>query len=116
MLHLRRTFRRFCGSPKGIRIPVSALRGRRPRPLDDGAAMVQDLPTFGWPLQSVATVGPLQSAATEHNAAREGFEPSHAGSEPAVLPLDDLASRLGTQWIILCPCEGCQSAGRGASA
>jgi hypothetical protein len=24
-------------SPKGIRIPVSALRGRRPRPLDDGA-------------------------------------------------------------------------------
>src|SRR5215469_18506656 len=27
-------------------------------------------------------------------AAREGFEPSHAGSEPAVLPLDDLALRL----------------------
>src|ERR1017187_8082560 len=25
------------GSPKGIRIPVSALRGRRPWPLDDGA-------------------------------------------------------------------------------
>ncbi len=28
------------GSPKGIRIPVSALRGRRPRPLDDGAMWV----------------------------------------------------------------------------
>ena len=23
--------------PRGIRIPVSGLRGRRPRPLDDGA-------------------------------------------------------------------------------
>lgn len=29
---------RICsGSPKGIRTPVSGLRGRRPRPLDDGA-------------------------------------------------------------------------------
>ncbi len=26
------------GGPRGIRIPVSALRGPRPRPLDDGAA------------------------------------------------------------------------------
>ncbi len=26
------------GGPKGIRIPVCALKGRRPSPLDDGAA------------------------------------------------------------------------------
>ncbi len=27
------------GGPRGIRIPVSALRGPRPRPLDDGAGL-----------------------------------------------------------------------------
>jgi hypothetical protein len=32
-----RSLRSMRRSPKGIRIPVSALRGRRPRPLDDGA-------------------------------------------------------------------------------
>jgi hypothetical protein len=43
-------------SPKGIRIPVSALRGRRPRPLDDGAKN--------------------RMARVEKLAAREGLEPS----------------------------------------
>ncbi len=28
------------GGPKGIRIPVCALKGRRPSPLDDGASSV----------------------------------------------------------------------------
>ena len=32
-----KTPRAVCGSPEQIRTAVSALRGRRPRPLDDGA-------------------------------------------------------------------------------
>jgi hypothetical protein len=48
------------GSPKGNRTPVSAVRGRYPRPLDDGTL-----------------------------AGGEGFEPSLTGPEPVVLPLND---------------------------
>jgi len=34
----------FCGSPSGIRTRVTAVRGQRPRPLDDGAV---DAPGHG---------------------------------------------------------------------
>jgi hypothetical protein len=32
----------YAGSPKGNRTPVSAVRGRHPRPLDDGAIWQPD--------------------------------------------------------------------------
>ena len=50
------------GGPKGSRTPATGVRGRRPRPLDDG---------------------------TTNMAGGLGFEPRLAGPEPAVLPLDD---------------------------
>ena len=49
------------GSPNGTRTRVTGVRGRRPRPLDDGTKM----------------------------AGGQGFEPWFAGPEPAVLPLND---------------------------
>ena len=57
----RLTLLKFYGSPKGNRTPVFAVRGRYPRPLDDGTVL----------------------------AGGEGFEPSLTGPEPAVLPLND---------------------------
>ena len=51
----------FPGSPNGTRTRVTGVRGRRPRPLDDGTIM----------------------------AGGQGFEPWFAGPEPAVLPLND---------------------------
>lgn len=53
---------RFSGSSDGNRTRVSALRGRRPRPLDYGAMKL---------------------------AGEEGFEPSQSDPESDVLPLDD---------------------------
>ena len=47
---------------RGFEPPISALRGRRPKPLDDQAKM----------------------------AGVEGVEPSHTAPETAVLPLDDI--------------------------
>ncbi len=51
----------FPGSPNGTRTRVTGVRGRRPRPLDDGTIV----------------------------AGGQGFEPWFAGPEPAVLPLND---------------------------
>ena len=51
----------FNGSPNGNRTRVTGVRGRRPRPLDDGTIM----------------------------AGGKGLEPLFAGPEPAVLPLND---------------------------
>ena len=34
--HAQEKIGREFGAPKGIRIPVFALKGQRPRPLDDG--------------------------------------------------------------------------------
>ena len=48
-------------APTGFEPAISALRGRRPKPLDDGATL----------------------------AGVEGVEPSHTVPETAVLPLDD---------------------------
>ena len=48
-------------APTGFEPAISALRGRRPKPLDDGAML----------------------------AGVEGVEPSHTVPETAVLPLDD---------------------------
>ena len=50
-------------------------------------------------------------------AAREGFEPSHAGSEPAVLPLDDLASRFANAVHYTMPLRAVSTRGtRGTNA
>lgn len=54
------------GSPKGSRTPVSALRGRRPRPLDDGTIKM---------------------------AAEQGFEPWRTDPESVVLPLHHSAAQ-----------------------
>ena len=59
---------KFLVAPKGFEPSTSALRGRRPKPLDDGA-------TFGAVVIVMAGV--------------EGVEPSHTAPETAVLPLDD---------------------------
>ena len=48
-------------APTRFELAISALRGRRPKPLDDGAKV----------------------------AGVEGVEPSHTEPESAVLPLDD---------------------------
>ena len=53
----------LCGSPEQIRTAVTALRGRRPRPLDDGAD------------------------ACVLRARGGGLEPPKTGPEPAVLPI-----------------------------
>ena len=43
-------------APKGIRIPVNGLKGRRPRPLDDGGADDDiEYILFGMPTTSAAT-------------------------------------------------------------
>ena len=57
----------FLVAPTGFEPATSALRGRRPKPLDDGA-----ISAFG-----------------EKMAGVEGVEPSHTAPETAVLPLDD---------------------------
>ena len=54
------------GSPDRIRTGVTGLRGRRPRPLDDGANKAESYRTL---------------------ARGEGLEPSTTGPEPAVLPI-----------------------------
>ena len=66
-------FRIFMVAPKGFEPSTSALRGRRPKPLDDGA-------TFGAVVIVMAGV--------------EGVEPSHTAPETAVLPLDDTPTSL----------------------
>ena len=58
----------FLVAPTGFEPATSALRGRRPKPLDDGA-------TYFAHLEKMAGV--------------EGVEPSHAEPESGVLPLDD---------------------------
>ena len=63
----------FPGSPNGTRTRVTGVRGRRPRPLDDGTIV----------------------------AGGQGFEPWFAGPEPAVLPLNDPPVALGTIFPIL---------------
>jgi hypothetical protein len=55
------------GSPKGIRTPVSAVRGRHPRPLDDRAI--------------------------KNMAAGQGFEPWRTDPESVVLPLHHPAAK-----------------------
>ena len=61
----------FPGSPERIRTAVSALRGRRPRPLDDGART------------SDSTTVPV----TVEPARGGGIEPPITGPEPVVLPI-----------------------------
>lgn len=64
-------------SPEQIRTAVTALRGRRPRPLDDGAKQ-------RFQHESVGQIGvqpPLQPARGG------GLEPPITGSEPVVLPI-----------------------------
>ena len=56
----------FFSSPERVRTAVSGLRGRRPRPLDDGTRLGRLMPTL---------------------ARGEGLEPSITGPEPAVLPI-----------------------------
>lgn len=58
-------------TPEQIRTAVSALRGRRPRPLDECAM-------YGW-----------FPAGAREQAGGGGFEPPLPGPEPGVLPLDD---------------------------
>ena len=68
--------RKFLVAPTGFEPATSALRGRRPKPLDDGAT---------YALRKMAGV--------------EGVEPSHTAPETAVLPLDD------TPTTLLRPCR-----------
>ena len=58
----------FLVAPTGFEPATSALRGRRPKPLDDGATYVRRC-------VEMAGVG--------------GVEPPHTAPETAVLPLDD---------------------------
>ena len=60
-------------APTGFEPATSALRGRRPKPLDDGAT---------W----------CAVQYTVKMAGVEGVEPSHTAPETAVLPLDDTPS------------------------
>ena len=61
----------FLVAPTGFEPATSALRGRRPKPLDDGA-------TYVMRCRKMAGVG--------------GVEPPHTAPETAVLPLDDTPS------------------------
>ena len=61
----------FLVAPTGFEPATSALRGRRPKPLDDGATYVRRC-------IEMAGVG--------------GVEPPHTAPETAVLPLDDTPS------------------------
>ena len=61
----------FLVAPTGFEPATSALRGRRPKPLDDGA-------TYVLRCRKMAGVG--------------GVEPPHTAPETAVLPLDDTPS------------------------
>ena len=75
----------FLVAPKGFEPSTSALRGRRPKPLDDGAT---------W----------CAVQYTVKMAGVEGVEPSHTAPETAVLPLDDTPT--------YCRCVSCCSARR----
>ena len=65
----------FLVAPTGFEPATSALRGRRPKPLDDGA-----------------TCQRCALQCTVKMAGVEGVEPSHTVPETAVLPLDDTPS------------------------
>ena len=68
-------------APTGFEPATSALRGRRPKPLDDGAtlcALLVYMKSLSCLLLFLAGV--------------EGVEPSHTAPETAVLPLDDTPS------------------------
>ncbi len=63
-------------APKGFEPSTSALRGRRPKPLDDGATCDALLHSIRLPIKrQVAGVA--------------GVEPTHMAPETTVLPLDD---------------------------
>ena len=70
----------FGGSPKGNRTPVFAVRGRYPRPLDDGT--VDKIAARFY----ITRLPPLSN---EKMAGGRGFEPRLMGPEPIVLPLND---------------------------
>ena len=68
-----RAARKFLVAPTGFEPATSALRGRRPKPLDDGSTKCH---------------------ARKKMAGVEGVEPSHTAPETAVLPLDDTPTEL----------------------
>ena len=72
-------------APKGFEPSTSALRGRRPKPLDDGATWWFDMRRNRL---RIVNVRGLRSQV----AGVEGVEPSHTAPETAVLPLDDTPS------------------------
>ncbi len=63
-------------APTGFEPATSALRGRRPKPLDDGAI-------------SIALVHSNRPPEKRQVAGVAGVEPTHMAPETTVLPLDD---------------------------
>src|ERR1700733_5229225 len=85
--------RAFCGqrhpqrSPEGIRTLATALRGRRPRPLDDGARTC-----FLLPIELGKRAELYQKSSSTHpdgigSAGVPGLEPRLTGPEPVGLPI-----------------------------
>lgn len=85
-------------APTGFEPATSALRGRRPKPLDDGAT-----------LSALASIHEMPSRTPKRlkMAGVEGVEPSHTAPETAVLPLDDTpvalrASKSASRYLTGC--------------
>lgn len=80
-----------CGSPERIRTAVTALRGRRPRPLDDGAGTFP--PGTGSGTRdpegpgSAGRLGRPGGRPRSTLARGGGLEPPITGPEPVVLPI-----------------------------
>ncbi len=73
----------WCGGPNGTRTRVTDVRGRRPRPLDDGTV------SYGSPLSQGKGWSSSPASGQGIVAGERGFEPLQADPESAVLPLDD---------------------------
>jgi hypothetical protein len=60
---MKEAFALLIGSPKGSRTPVSAVRGRHPWPLDDGALLAADQGFEPWRTDPESVVLPLHQSA-----------------------------------------------------
>ena len=91
-----RGFFKFLVVPTGFEPATSALRGRRPEPLDDGTMWRIVVVYREWQGSSrTYFVKPrnTRTARCKKLAGVEGVEPSHTVPETAVLPLDDTPVR-----------------------
>ena len=69
------SFWQFSGVPKGSRTPVSGVRGRRPRPLDDGDAVGAEIAAGRRHVKGPSAIRMRNTAAAPEFQSSTGFKP-----------------------------------------